>query len=84
MDEATFLASVSKTHRAIIVEEAWRSVSISEVSARIMEKCFMTWTSRTTIMWCGSPDPHANHLEEAAIPQVNDIINTVKKIIHHD
>jgi pyruvate dehydrogenase E1 component beta subunit len=35
-------------------------------------------------MWCGSPDPHANHLEEAAIPQVNDIINTVKKIIHHD
>jgi pyruvate dehydrogenase E1 component beta subunit len=29
MDEATFLASVSKTHRAIIVEEAWRSVSIS-------------------------------------------------------
>jgi hypothetical protein len=34
-------------------------------------------------MWCGSPDPHANHLE-AAIPQVNDIINTVKKIIHHD
>jgi pyruvate/2-oxoglutarate/acetoin dehydrogenase E1 component len=44
MDEATFF-SVSKTHRAIIVEEAWRSVSISaEVSARIMEKCFMTWT----------------------------------------
>jgi pyruvate dehydrogenase E1 component beta subunit len=41
MDEATFLASVSKTHRAIIVEEAWRSVSISaEVSARIMEKVF--------------------------------------------
>jgi pyruvate dehydrogenase E1 component beta subunit len=35
-------------------------------------------------MWCGSPDPYANHLEEAAIPQVNDIINTVKKIIHHD
>jgi pyruvate dehydrogenase E1 component beta subunit len=27
MDEATFLASVSKTHRAIIVEEAWRSVN---------------------------------------------------------
>jgi pyruvate dehydrogenase E1 component beta subunit len=34
---------------------------------------------------CGAevPIPYANHLEEAAIPQVNDIINTVKKI-HHD
>jgi pyruvate dehydrogenase E1 component beta subunit len=79
MDEATFLASVSKTHRAIIVEEAWRSVSISaEVSARIMEKCFMTWTFRTTIMWCGSPDPLCQS-SGTAIPQVNDIINTVKK-----
>jgi pyruvate/2-oxoglutarate/acetoin dehydrogenase E1 component len=42
MDEATFFPFLK--HR-IIVEEAWRSVSISaEVSARIMEKCFMTWT----------------------------------------
>jgi pyruvate dehydrogenase E1 component beta subunit len=86
MDEATFLASVSKTHRAIIVEEAWRSVSISaEVSARIMEKVFYDLDAPVQRL-CGAevPIPYANHLEEAAIPQVNDIINTVKKIIHHD
>jgi pyruvate dehydrogenase E1 component beta subunit len=84
MDEATFLASVSKTHRAIIVEEAWRSVSISaEVSARIMEKVFYDLDVPVQRL-CGAevPIPYANHL--AAIPQVNDIINTVKKIIHHD
>jgi pyruvate dehydrogenase E1 component beta subunit len=70
-------------HRAIIVEEAWRSVSISaEVSARIMEKCFMTWTSCTTIMWCGSPDPYANHLEEATSGKW--YYKYSKKIIHHD
>jgi pyruvate dehydrogenase E1 component beta subunit len=82
MDEATFLASVSKTHRAI-VEEAWRSVSISaEVSARIMEKCFMTWTFPQRL--CGAEVPIPMPIIwRTAIPQVNDIINT-KKIIHHD
>jgi hypothetical protein len=43
----------------------------------------MTWTFPYND-YVVRPDPHANHLEEAAIPQVNDIINTVKKIIHHD
>lgn len=86
MDEATFLASVSKTHRALIVEEAWRSVSISaEVSARIMEKVFYDLDTPVQRL-CGTevPIPYANHLEEAAIPQVNDIVNTVKKMVHHD
>lgn len=86
IDEATFLASVSKTHRALIVEEAWRSVSISaEVSARIMEKVFYDLDAPVQRL-CGAEVhiPYANHLEEAAIPQVNDIVNTVKKMIHHD
>jgi pyruvate dehydrogenase E1 component beta subunit len=66
------------------VEEAC-SVSISEVSARIMEKVFYDLDVPVQRL-CGAevPIPYANHLEEAAIPQVNDIINTVKKIIHHD
>jgi hypothetical protein len=77
MDEASWLPFQNTS--AIIVEEAWRSVSISaEVSARIMEKCFMTWTFLYNDYVVKSRSP-ANHLEEAAIPQVNDIINTVKK-----
>jgi pyruvate/2-oxoglutarate/acetoin dehydrogenase E1 component len=41
LDDAAFLASVAKTHRAVIVDEGWRSVGISaEVSARIMEQAF--------------------------------------------
>jgi pyruvate dehydrogenase E1 component beta subunit len=63
MDEATFLASVSKT-RAIIVEEAWRSVSISaEVSARIMVFYDLDVPVQRL---CGAevPIPYANHLEE--------------------
>jgi pyruvate dehydrogenase E1 component beta subunit len=62
------------------VEEAWRSVSISaEVSARIMEKVFYDLDVPVQRLCAEVPIPYANHLEEAAIPQVNDIINTVKK-----
>ena len=86
LDEDTFLASVTKTHRAIIVEEAWRSVSISsEVSSRIMEKAFYDLDAPVQRL-CGIevPIPYPNHLEQKAIPQTVDIVNAVKKMIHHD
>jgi pyruvate dehydrogenase E1 component beta subunit len=86
LDERTFLESVAKTHRVLIVEDAWRSVSISaEISARIMEKAFYDLDSPVQRL-CGVevPIPYPAHLEEASIPQKNDIVNAVKKMIHHD
>lgn len=86
LDEETFLASVAKTHRALIVEDAWRSVSISsEISARIMEKVFYELDAPVQRL-CGAevPIPYPLHLEDAAIPQKNDIVNTVKKMMNHD
>ena len=86
LDERTFLESVAKTHRVLIVEDAWRSVSISsEISARIMEKAFYDLDAPVQRL-CGVevPIPYPAHLEEAAIPQKNDIVNTVKKMIRHD
>lgn len=86
LDDLTYLASVTKTHRVLIVEDAWRSVSISsEVSARIMEKIFYDLDAPVQRL-CGVevPIPYPAHLEQAAIPQKNDIVNIVKKMIHHD
>ena len=86
LDEETFLASVAKTQRALIVEDAWRSVSISsEISARIMEKVFYELDAPVQRL-CGVevPIPYPLHLEDAAIPQKNDIINAVKKMMNHD
>ena len=41
LDDATYLASIAKTHRALIVDEGWRSGSLAaEISARIMEQGF--------------------------------------------
>ncbi|MNF59185.1 2-oxoisovalerate dehydrogenase subunit beta [compost metagenome] len=86
LDETTFLNSVAKTHRALLVEDAWRSVSISsEVSARIMEKAFYDLDAPVERL-CGVevPIPYPAHLEEASVPQKSDIVNAVKKMIHHD
>ena len=86
LDEHTFLESVAKTHRVLIVEDAWRSVSISsEISARIMEKAFYDLDAPVQRL-CGVevPIPYPAHLEEASIPQKNDIVKAVKKMIRHD
>lgn len=83
LDEETILTSVIKTHRALIVEDAWKSVSISsEVSARIMEKSFYELDA-PVVRLCGVevPIPYPLHLEEACVPQINDIINLVTKIL---
>jgi len=83
MDEETFLASVKKTHRALVVEEAWKSVSISsEVISRIMEKAFFDLDGPVERL-CGVevPIPYPKHLEDASIPQVSDILEKVKKML---
>jgi pyruvate dehydrogenase E1 component beta subunit len=83
LDEETFLASIAKTHRALIVEDAWKSVSISsEVSARIMEKAFFELDLPVERL-CGVevPIPYPKHLEDASVPQVQDLIDRVRKIL---
>lgn len=86
LDEETIISSVLKTHRALIVEDAWRSVSISsEISSRIMEKAFYELDAPVQRL-CGIevPIPYAKHLEDASIPQKENIVLAVKKILGHD
>lgn len=83
LDEKCFLKSVEKTHRALLVEEAWSSVNISsEVSARIMEKAFYELDAPVKRLGGAEvPIPYPLHLENAAVPQVEDIENAVKQIL---
>ncbi len=76
LDEATILASVGRTHRAVIVDEGWRSGSISaEISARIMEQAFYELDAPVgRVCSAEVPMPYARHLEEAAIPQIADVV----------
>jgi len=84
LDDETFLASVAKTHRAVIVDEGWRSVGIAaEISARIMEQALYELDAPVERL-CGAevPMPYARHLEQAALPQVDTIVTTVKRMVH--
>ena len=83
LDEATFLESLSRTHRALIVDEGWRSGSISaEISARIMESAFYELDAPVARLCSAEvPMPYAKHLEAAALPQVADIVKIVRKMV---
>jgi pyruvate/2-oxoglutarate/acetoin dehydrogenase E1 component len=83
LDEATFLNSVVKTHRAVIIDEGWRSGSISaEISARIMEKAFYDLDAPVERICAAEvPVPYASHLEQAALPQPATIVNTVRRMV---
>ncbi|MDF9797859.1 pyruvate dehydrogenase E1 component beta subunit [Catalinimonas alkaloidigena] len=80
LDEQTILASVSKTHRAIVVDEGWKSGSISaEISARISEKIFYELDAPVErICSAEVPIPYAAHLEMAALPQTGVIVEVTK------
>ena len=83
LDEATILDSVRRTHRAVIVDEEWRSGSFAaEVSARIMEGAFYELDAPVARV-CGAevPMPYARHLEEAALPQAARIVATVSGLL---
>lgn len=83
LDAATVVASVAKTHCALVVEEAWRSVGLAaEISARIMEQAFYELDAPVQRL-CGVevPIPYPKHLEDASVPQKDDIVQTVKKMI---
>jgi len=83
LDEATILASVRRTHRAVVVDEAWRSGSLAgEVSARIMEGAFYDLDAPVARVCSAEvPIPYAKHLEDAALPQVPGIVRAVQDLV---
>jgi pyruvate dehydrogenase E1 component beta subunit len=79
LDEATIFESVRKTHRAVIVDEGWRSGSLSaEISARIAEQAFYDLDAPVQRVCSAEvPMPYPKHLEDAALPQPERIIAAV-------
>jgi pyruvate dehydrogenase E1 component beta subunit/2-oxoisovalerate dehydrogenase E1 component len=80
---ATILNSVAKTHRLVIVDEAWKTGSLaSEISAYVAE--YELWSLDAPVMRVCSqevPIPYPAHLEKAATPQVEDIVSVMKLVM---
>jgi len=81
LDDATILGSVRRTHRAVVVDEGWRSGSLSaEISARITERAFYELDAPVgRVCSAEVPTPYARHLELAAIPSVDGVVAAARR-----
>ncbi len=85
LDMETVLASVRKNHRAVIVDEGWRSGSLAaEIMARTMEAAFYDLDGPVQRVCSAEvPIPYARHMEQAATPQVPGILAAVQAVMEH-
>lgn len=86
LDSETILGSVAKTHRALIVDEGWRSGSLAaEIGMRIIEAGFFDLDAPLKRI-CSEevPVPYPKHLEDASIPQTHKIVTAVRAMLGKD
>jgi len=83
LDRAGIVASVRKTHRAVVVEEAEPMVGVgSEVMAIINEECFFELDAAPVrVSAVNVPIPYNHTLEKAAIPNAGDVVAAVRKML---
>ncbi|WP_372696504.1 alpha-ketoacid dehydrogenase subunit beta [Immundisolibacter sp.] len=83
LDDATIMASVGRTRRAVIVDEGWRSGSLAaEISARIVEQVFYDLDAPPARVCSAEvPIPYPKHLEDAALPQVDGIVAAARGVL---
>jgi len=83
LDDATILESVRRCHRAVVVDEAWRSGSLAaEISSRISEGAFFDLDAPVARVCSAEvPIPYPKHLEDAALPQPDRICAAVRAVV---
>jgi len=83
LDNETIMTSIKKTHRVLIVDEDWKSGSISaEIMARINEEAFYELDAPMARVCSREiPFPYASHLEQEAMPQVDKIVQSAQEVI---
>jgi pyruvate dehydrogenase E1 component beta subunit len=82
-DTETIVASVKKTNRLVSVEEGWPFAGIgAEVAMQIVEHAF-DWLDAPPVRVAGHdvPLPYAHNLEKLALPQIDWVVDAVKKIV---
>ena len=83
LDMATVLASVTRTRRVVIVDEGWKSGSLSaEIAARLAEDALYELDAPVRRVCSAEvPVPYAAAQEEAALPSVERIVAAAKSIV---
>ncbi|MGH8671261.1 MAG: transketolase C-terminal domain-containing protein, partial [Burkholderiales bacterium] len=81
LDRAGIAKSVSKTHRAVVVEEDEGPLGVgAEIIAIINEECFFELDAAPLRVHAANvPVPYNRGLEKAAIPDHDDVVSAVLK-----
>jgi pyruvate dehydrogenase E1 component beta subunit len=83
LDMGSVLTSVRKTHRALVVEEVWRTGGFgAEVAAQINEQAF-DYLDAPVARVAGEdvPMPYSRPLEQAAIPSSGMVARAAKSLV---
>lgn len=84
LDDRTIVDSVAATGRALLVQEAPKTGGfMSEIAARIVESAAFGRLQAPVSRLCGLdvPIPYAPQLEQAAVPQVDDIVTQAGELV---
>ena len=83
LDMEPVLESFRKTNRAVVVEEGWRSFGVgSEIASRVYEEAFDYVDAPVKrVAQDEVPLPYNRTLEQAALPQVEDVLAAVKEVL---
>ena len=83
LDMATPLASIKKTHRAVVVQEQWGLYGIAaEISAQIAERAFFDLDAPVQrVTGAFVPMPYSSALEKIAVPHEADIVAAAKRTL---
>jgi len=85
MDNETIIKSVMKTNHLVTVEGGWPQSGIgAEICAKIVESAAFNYLDAPIVRITGAdvPMPYAKTLEENALPQSVNIVETVKKVLN--
>lgn len=83
LDDEAIFATVRKTNRVLIVHEDTRTGGIAgEITARINETCFAYLDAPVLRVTAHDiPLPYAPPLEDFVLPQVDDIVTAVRRLV---
>ena len=84
MDYEAILTSVKKTNRLVVLEEAWPFASVaSEITYMVQEKAFDYLDAPVQrITTADTPAPFSPALLKEWLPDSNDVIKAVKKVMY--
>lgn len=83
LDLDTIVRSVRKTHRLVVVHEACKNAGIgAEIAASVMEQAFYELEAPIArVAGHNVPMPYSPPLDDAAVPQVDDILHAVRQVV---